>query len=119
MLDTSAYSAFMRGHVDVVSAVRRADRIVLSPIALGELKAGFRGGSRLAANVAELAQFLASPRVDVIDLTPATAERYATIVDYLARAGTPVPTNAAWIAASAMEHGLVVHTTDRHYRRIQ
>jgi tRNA(fMet)-specific endonuclease VapC len=118
MLDTSAYSAFMRGHAAVVSAVRRAERIVLSPIAIGELKAGFRGGSRSREHAVELSQFLASPRVQVVDLTTNTAERYAAIVDYLSRAGTPVPTNDAWIAASAMEHGLIVLTTDRHYERM-
>ena len=118
MLDTSAYSAFMRGQASIVSAVRRADRIVVSPIALGELKSGFLGGSRVEENNAQLAQFLSSPRVHLVDLTPNTSERYAVIVDYLRRAGTPVPTNDVWIAAGAMEHGLVVLTTDGHYRRI-
>ena len=118
MLDTSAYSAFMRGHARIVSAIRRADRIVLSPIAIGELKAGFLGGSRVQENNAQLAELLSSPRVHLVDLTPKTSERYAVIVDFLSRAGTPVPTNDVWIAASAMEHGLVVLTTDGHYRRI-
>jgi tRNA(fMet)-specific endonuclease VapC len=118
MLDSSAYSAFMRGHARVVPAVRRAERIVLSPIVIGELKTGFRGGARVERNTAELWQFLASPRVQVVDLTTHTAERYAAIVDYLSRARTRVPTNDAWIAASAMEHGLIVHTTDRHYGRM-
>lgn len=42
MLDTLAYSAFMKGHADVKLALQKADEIVLNPVILGELKAGFR-----------------------------------------------------------------------------
>jgi predicted nucleic acid-binding protein len=34
------------------------------------------------------------------------------------QAGTPIPTNDIWIAASAMEYGLMVVTTDDHYQKI-
>jgi predicted nucleic acid-binding protein len=61
---------------------------------------------------------LASPRVGTLDVTEETAERYAAILNALWRAGTPIPTNDIWIAASAMEYGLRVLTTDRHYQRI-
>ncbi len=37
---------------------------------------------------------------------------------FLRNQETPVPSNDAWIAASAMEHGLIVVTTDRHYLNI-
>jgi predicted nucleic acid-binding protein len=85
---------------------------------LGELRAGFLKGTRLAANIAELAQFLASPRVLVAAVDEDTAERYAAIFDSLRRAGSPIPTNDVWIAASAMQHGSVLLTTDPHFRAI-
>jgi predicted nucleic acid-binding protein len=47
-----------------------------------------------------------------------TAVRYAVILDSLRSAGTPVPTNDLWIAASAMQHGLVVLTTDAHFQKV-
>ena len=47
-----------------------------------------------------------------------TAERYAVILNSLWQAGTPIPTNDIWIAASAMEYGLRVVTTDEHYDKI-
>jgi len=50
------------------------------------------------------------------DLIPAW--RYAIILNSLWRAGTAIPTNNIWIAASAMEYGLRVVTTDDHYRKI-
>ena len=118
LLDTSAYSSFLRGHEELKLALQRADRIVLTPIVLGELGAGFRAGARLQKHEAELRQLLDSPRVDVVAVDAETAERYAVILHGLRLAGTPIPTNDIWIAASAMQHGLRVLTTDVHYDRI-
>jgi predicted nucleic acid-binding protein len=118
LLDTSAYSAFLRGHEELKLALQRADRIVLTPVVLGELGAGFRAGARLKKNEAELRRFLASPRVEVVPIDAETAERYAVILHGLRQAGTPIPTNDIWIAASAMQHGLRVLTTDVHYTRM-
>jgi tRNA(fMet)-specific endonuclease VapC len=118
MLDTSAYSAFMKGHAEVKLALQKADEIVLNPVILGELRAGFRAGNRFRKNERELQIFSSSPRVRFIDITQETAERYAVIVHFLRKAGTPIPTNDIWIAASAMEHGLRVVTTDLHYQKV-
>jgi tRNA(fMet)-specific endonuclease VapC len=118
LLDTSAYSAFFRGDERTLRAVQEADEITVSPIVLGELKAGFRGGRHPKKNEAELAAFLASPRVRVVALDEETPDRYAEIVHSLRSAGTPIPTNDVWIAASAMQHGLRVATTDGHFRKV-
>ena len=47
-----------------------------------------------------------------------TAERYAVIAAYLQSQGTPIPTNDLWIAATAMQYGLKLLTTDTHYQRV-
>jgi len=117
-LDTSAYSAFKRGHPRIRHRIREAAQIQLSPVVLGELRAGFLKGNRLAANLAELAQFLASPRVEVVPVEEETAERYAVIFDSLRRAGVPIPTNDIWIAAGAMQYGAVLLTTDPHFQAV-
>lgn len=118
LLDTSAYSAFMRGHPEVKLALQRADSIFLNPVVLGELHSGFLCGTRLRRNQEELGRLLASPRVGILEITKETAIRYAFILTTLRRAGTPVPTNDLWIAATAMEHGLSVLTLAAHYLRI-
>jgi tRNA(fMet)-specific endonuclease VapC len=118
LLDTSAYSAFRRGHPQIQHRIREASEIQLNPVALGELRVGFLKGTRLADNLAGLAHFLASPRVDVVPVDEETAERYALILDSLRRAGTPIPTNDVWIAASAMQYGSVLLTTDPHFRAV-
>jgi predicted nucleic acid-binding protein len=117
-LDTSAYSAFKRGHSQLRYRIQEASQIQLNPVVLGELRAGFLRGARLRENLAELAQFLASPRVAVVAVDEETAVRYAAIFDPLRRAGTPIPTNDIWIAASAMQHGAALLTTDPHFRLI-
>ncbi len=118
LVDTSAYSGFMRGHPEIKGAVQEADEIYVNSVVLGELEAGFIKGRRRRRNEAELKRFLGSPRVKLVDVTEDTAERYAVILNSLWRAGTPIPTNDIWIAASAMEHGLEVLTTDDHYQKV-
>ncbi len=118
MLDTSAYSAFMRGHGEIHSILQHAEKIYACPIILGELLAGFTRGSHRKKNERELEQFLSSPRVSLVDIDQGTAERYAVILDALWKAGTPIPTNDLWIAASAMQHGLRLLTTDAHFQKV-
>jgi tRNA(fMet)-specific endonuclease VapC len=118
LLDTSAYSAFKRGHPGVVELLRTATFIALNAIVLGELFSGFAAGSREERNRRELRDFLSSPRVHLLAVGPETAERFAVVHQALRRAGTPIPTHDAWIAASAMEHGLRVLTTDAHFRAV-
>jgi predicted nucleic acid-binding protein len=118
ILDPSAYSDFLRGHPAIKLALQRADEIFLNPVVLGELLAGFLRGKDEKKNRAILQEFLSSPRVKVIEIDEETSERYAAITDYLRVKGTPIPTNDLWIAASAMQHGLKVLTTDKHYLKI-
>jgi tRNA(fMet)-specific endonuclease VapC len=118
LLDTSGYSAFKRGHAGVVELLRAATLIALNAIVLGELLSGFAAGAREERNRRELRQFLATPRVRVLDIAAETAERFAIVHLALRRAGTPIPTHDVWIAASAMEHGLRVLTTDAHFAAV-
>ena len=65
MLDTNAYSAYRRGNSDVLEALGRAERVLMSVFVLGELLYGFRGGNRHARNRLELSSFLDKPSVFV------------------------------------------------------
>jgi len=118
LLDTSAYSALMRGHSGVKRALGHADETYVNPVVLGELRAGFLKGARTARNEAVLREFLAEPRVHSVPIDEDTTERYAVIYDALQRRGTPVSVNDVWIAASAFQHGLRVLTTDGDFRKI-
>lgn len=118
LLDTSAYSALMRKHPQVLELVESAEALYINPIVLGELRAGFLLGGKREKNERELREFLESPRVSVLTLDEETAERWALITTSLKKAGTPLASNDIWIAASAMQHGLPILTADTDFQKV-
>jgi len=117
-LDTSAYSHFMRGDAAVVELVDRASWVGLPAIVLGELRTGFLLGRRAHDNERELERFLAHPLVDVVPVDEEVSRHFAEIVVQLRSAGTPVPTNDVWIAATAARVGCLLLTYDRHFEAV-
>lgn len=119
VIDTNVYSAFFRDEPPALAAVAAADRVFMSPIVIGELEAGFRGGSRLQANLSDLSAFLARPLVEVAPLSRLTSDRYGRIFDMLRRKGRPIPYNDMWIAAQALELGADLVSYDGHFSAIE
>lgn len=118
LLDTSAYSAWKRGHAETADILRNAEQILLSAVVVGELHVGFRCGSRAARNLRELEDLLASPFVSFLDVTATTADRFGRIAFALREKGRPIPTNDIWIAAHALETGADLVSFDRHFEAI-
>jgi tRNA(fMet)-specific endonuclease VapC len=118
-LDTSAYSALMRGHREVTSLVRRAEAVLLPAVVAGELLYGFRFGSRFDENAARLEAFLDVPSVDLLAVTFVTADRFGRIATTLREKGTPMPTSDIWIAAQAMEAGADLLSSDAHFGLVE
>lgn len=118
VLDTSAYSHFKRGDAKVVDIIDSADWVGIPAVVLGELLAGFKMGQRVRENERELQEFLAHPAVEELSVDRHVAAVYAEIVIALRRAGTPLPVNAIWIAASAAAAGASVLTYDAHFEKI-
>ncbi len=118
MIDTNIYSLAMKGDPQVVEVLQRIEQIGISAVSIGELFSGFRAGSREKRNREELEIFLDSPRVLVHNIEVETADFYAAILNQLKSAGTPVPTNDIWIAASAFQHGYKLFSNDKHFRFI-
>lgn len=118
LLDTSAYSSFMRGHELIKKRIQESEDIYINPVIIGELKAGFIKGSKKEINLRELEEFIGSPRVSIITIDEDTSERYAVILNTLWETGKPIPTNDIWIAASAMQYGLHLITTDAHFNYV-
>lgn len=113
-LDTSAYIDLHGRAPGAPFPLDRATEVLLPAIVVGELLAT----PMRQAIEDELRAFLAAPGVRSAAITEVTADYYARIHGHLRRAGTPIPTHDIWIAASAMEHGAVVLTSDRHFLRI-
>jgi tRNA(fMet)-specific endonuclease VapC len=119
VLDTSAYSR-LRGADDAVITLLAAADIVLVPtVVIGELEAGFRLGSRAADNQARLNEFLSEPFVVTVPVTRDVATRYGQLFAELRQAGTPVPVNDVWIAATTVDAGAQLITFDRDFERFR
>jgi tRNA(fMet)-specific endonuclease VapC len=118
LLDTNAYSALKRGNDAVIRRVARAERVLLSTIVAGELMAGFRQGTRLQRNLAELEAFMDNPHVTVVPVSYVTADRFGRIVAALRAKGRPIPTNDIWIAAQSMETGADLLSFDAHFGEV-
>ena len=90
----------------------------MSIFVLGELFAGFKGGTREENNMLALSRFLDKQSVHVLDATRETAAIFGTLKSGLQKAGTPLPVNDIWIAAHTVETGAVLVTYDSHFSRI-
>jgi predicted nucleic acid-binding protein len=114
-LDTSAYSHFQRGDADVVALLDGAQWVGVPAVVLGELRTGFILGGRRERHEAQLRDFLAHPAVDVVAVDDEVSRHYAEIVCDLRAAGSPLPTNDVWIAATASRAGALLLTYDAHF----
>lgn len=117
-LDTNAYSDFMRGDPSRVHIVRSARQLFLPLIVLAELRAGFAAGNQESTNAANLQRFLNSPRVSVLLPDEQTTHHYAQLYLQLRRKSVAIPTNDLWIAALAVQHHLVLCTSDAHFQHL-
>ena len=87
-------------------------------VVLGELFRGFLTSRRRAHNEDSLTEFLSEPVVEEIPIDREVARIYAEIVVSLKDAGTPLPTNDAWVAAATARAGAPLLTFDEHFRAI-
>jgi tRNA(fMet)-specific endonuclease VapC len=118
LIDTNAYSALLSGDGRVLDALAGAEQVGMSVFVLGELYSGFKGGSREKENKARLAAFSNRPTVMRLDATDETAQVFGEVKHHLRTTGTPLPINDVWIAAHALEHGMVLITYDTHFVKV-
>ncbi len=118
LLDTNCYSAYLSGDERVLNVLVEAETVYMSIFVLGELFAGFRGGSKMQQNLDYLKQFLAKKTVKILDATMETAEIFGDLKEKLKNNGSPIPINDVWIAAHALETSSVLITYDAHFQNI-
>jgi tRNA(fMet)-specific endonuclease VapC len=118
VLDTNAYTRLLAGDEDVLDVVASAETVYMSIFVLGELHAGFLGGTKELENREVLKRFLLKPSVRILNATSETAEVFGSIKNSLTMAGTPLPINDVWIAAHGIETGSIIITFDKHYSQV-
>ncbi|MEQ8848347.1 type II toxin-antitoxin system VapC family toxin [Botrimarina sp.] len=118
LIDTNRYSDLLAGDRDVVRRFQEATTVWLSVVSIGELRSGFRRGSRTAQNEAELRELLDVRGVQALPVDEETAAYYAQTHAYLKDIGANIPINDVWIAAQALQHNLVLDTRDSDFERV-
>lgn len=115
IVDTNALIALFDGNKEIAERLFRTGRIIVPAVVCGEMDAGTRGNTR-RENVVRAAfdKFLSLPRVEIGPVSRNTGPFYATVYNFCRAQGRPIPTNDLWIAATALETGAVVLTSDAH-----
>jgi predicted nucleic acid-binding protein len=117
-LDTNAYKALGEGDPRLAEDMRRAETVGLPIIVLGELWFGFMHGSKLRKNTETLERFLATPRVQVLQLGEQTTRIFGETATLLRQAGTAIQQNDIWIAALCKQHGFALATRDHGFQHV-
>lgn len=118
ILDTNCYTAYLAGDPKILQALTEAKIAFMSIFVLGELYAGFKGGTREKENRNILRKFLNKPSVITVNASIETADLFGMVKDMLKQIGRPIPINDVWIAAHALECGAELVTRDQHFLNI-
>ena len=119
VLDTNAYSNLLSGANEVLDIIAVTDTVYMSIFVLGELYAGFKGGTKEKYNLKVLNNFLHKPSVKILNATNETAEFFALIKNQLKKIGKPIPVNDIWISAHTIESGSILVSYDNHFNSIE
>lgn len=119
LLDTNRYRDLVDRDRAVTKRIEESTSTHLSLITIGELRAGFRRGTKRGQNESRLQAVLDLQGVGVIAIDDETTHYFAQVFDQLRRAGKPIPTNDMWIAAQALQHNLLLDTRDSHFAWIE
>ena len=113
ILDTNALSAFAEGNQSVRQMIAAAPGPYLPVIVIGEYWFGLLAARDREPRLAWLQEL--TRHWVVLEVSADTAAAYANIRQGLKQRATPIPSNDAWIAALAHQHGLPILSTDPHF----
>jgi tRNA(fMet)-specific endonuclease VapC len=113
ILDTNGVSALAEGESALESILRKANRVAIPVIVLGEYRYGISRSREQKRYEEWLTEYL--PKFLILDIDERTTVPYAAIRSELKRAATPIPSNDVWIAALCRQHSLPLLTRDRHF----
>ncbi len=115
LLDTNIAIAILEKEIDLTS--RQGGTFFLCSHVVGELFFGAAKSQRSEANAGRVERLAAVCPVLGCDVE--TARQYGTVKNELRRKGRPIPENDIWIAATALQHGLILVTRDPHFNEVE
>ena len=116
LLDTNIVVSFFRNPASIQARLTQADEVYASSIVVGELYFGAYKSNLTQANLAQVELFIANNKVLNCDVD--TARQFGIIKAQLQAKGRMIPENDIWIAATTLQHGLVLATRDAHFKEV-
>ena len=113
LADTSVFVAHESGRA--LRAEALPDRLAVSVITIGELRAGVLAARDLATRDRRLATLTAALALDPVSIDEEVAGAWARLRVTLRDLGLAMPVNDSWIAATAIALGVPVVTQDDDY----
>jgi len=101
----------------VKNRLSKAAQVFVPAIVLGELYFGAQRSKQVEKNVSRIRELVAS--VNILSCNSITAIHYGNVKNYLKLKGRPIPENDIWIAATAIQHGLILVSRDEHFIDIE
>ena len=117
ILDTNALSAIAQGEPGATNIFARARQVAIPVIVLGEYRFGITHSRHKREYERWLEEMVSVCRM--LEINEETALWYAGLRVQLKQAGTPIPSNDAWIGALCRQHALPLMSRDRHFDLIQ
>jgi tRNA(fMet)-specific endonuclease VapC len=118
LLDTNRLSDALRGKETVLEVLESANSIHIPFVVLAEVQAGFQAGTKAPQNQARLQRLLTVLDAKIRYSDRGTIDAYAQLFAQLRAQRLPIPSNDLWIAALALQHGLILYTRDEHFARL-
>ena len=115
LLDTSAVIALLRNDAAAKSIIG-GNALAISSTVGGELYYGAFNSNSPAENLLVVQNFIAS--IVLLPCDEQTGRHYGEIKATLRKVGKLIPENDIWVAATAMQHNLVVLTRDVHFQSV-
>lgn len=117
LLDTNIIIALFNGDTSITARLQAAGEVFIPSVALGELHFGAAHSGKPEANAARIDDFAHTSTVVGIDAE--TARHYGRLKGALKKRGRPIPENDIWIAACAVQHGLILVSRDSHFTNLE
>jgi tRNA(fMet)-specific endonuclease VapC len=115
LLDTVIVVRYFAGDADITKRLTGITHYIATNT-VAELYYGAYKSQLVAQNLQNIHKFLQS--VKILPCIERTADQYGQIKAALKAKGRPIPENDMWIAAAALEHGLILATRDAHFQEI-
>ena len=116
LLDTVIVAGYFNRDAQILAKLSRVTAYV-STITIGELLFGAYNSGRVQENVENVRKFAAT--TVVLQCDTQTADWYSQVKKTLRSKGRPIPENDIWIAATALQYGLILVTRDTHFQAVE